>query len=163
MSEPILHHYEFSTFSQKVRTAFGIKGLRWQSVDIPGLPPRPLLSTWSPSSCVLSATVSATWSSRASTWPASSSLPACTWHQHSTPAVTPPSIANPALRYERIARSLKANTVSATRWSARRPHHDPKRLGPCLRFGPADAVAVLALRPLFIPPKRQHCPSNFSH
>ncbi|NBS46074.1 MAG: glutathione S-transferase family protein [Betaproteobacteria bacterium] len=44
MSEPILHHYEFSTFSQKVRTALGLKGLRWQSVDIPGLPPRPLLS-----------------------------------------------------------------------------------------------------------------------
>ena len=41
---PILHHYEFSTFSQKVRTALGLKGLAWRSVDIPGLPPRPLLS-----------------------------------------------------------------------------------------------------------------------
>lgn len=44
MSTPILHHYAFSTFSEKVRTALGYKGLSWQSVDIPGLPPRPLLS-----------------------------------------------------------------------------------------------------------------------
>lgn len=39
----ILHHYEFSTFSQKVRTALGLKGLAWRSVEIAGLPPRPLL------------------------------------------------------------------------------------------------------------------------
>ena len=44
MSELILHHYEFSTFSQKVRTALGAKGLAWRSVDIPGMPPRPLLT-----------------------------------------------------------------------------------------------------------------------
>jgi len=44
MNTPILHHYEFSTFSQKVRTALGLKALAWHSVDIPGLPPRPLLS-----------------------------------------------------------------------------------------------------------------------
>jgi len=44
MNSPILHHYEFSTFSQKVRTALGLKALAWRSVDIPGLPPRPLLS-----------------------------------------------------------------------------------------------------------------------
>ncbi len=44
MSELILHHYEFSTFSQKVRTALGAKGLDWGSVDIPGMPPRPLLT-----------------------------------------------------------------------------------------------------------------------
>ncbi len=44
MNEIILHHYEFSTFSQKVRTALGLKGLAWRSVDIPGMPPRPLLS-----------------------------------------------------------------------------------------------------------------------
>ena len=43
MSTPILHHYAFSTFSEKVRTALGYKGIEWQSVDIPGLPPRPLL------------------------------------------------------------------------------------------------------------------------
>lgn len=44
MSELILHHYEFSTFSHKVRTALGAKQLAWRSVDIPGVPPRPLLS-----------------------------------------------------------------------------------------------------------------------
>lgn len=44
MSELILHHYDFSTFSEKVRTALGFKGLAWRSVDIPGLPPRPLLT-----------------------------------------------------------------------------------------------------------------------
>lgn len=44
MSNIILHHYEFSTFSEKVRIALGIKQATWQSVDIPGLPPRPLLS-----------------------------------------------------------------------------------------------------------------------
>ncbi|MEJ8810747.1 glutathione S-transferase family protein [Variovorax ureilyticus] len=44
MNDIILHHYEFSTFSEKVRTALGLKGLAWRSVEIPGLPPRPLLS-----------------------------------------------------------------------------------------------------------------------
>ena len=44
MSTPILHHYEFSTFSEKVRIAMGLKKLAWHSVDIPGMPPRPLLT-----------------------------------------------------------------------------------------------------------------------
>ncbi|NDD24548.1 MAG: glutathione S-transferase family protein [Betaproteobacteria bacterium] len=44
MSTPILHHYEFSTFSEKIRTALGAKQLTWKSVDIPGMPPRPLLT-----------------------------------------------------------------------------------------------------------------------
>lgn len=44
MSDIILHHYPFSTFSEKVRTALGFKGLSWRSVEIAGLPPRPLLS-----------------------------------------------------------------------------------------------------------------------
>lgn len=44
MADLILHHYAFSTFSEKVRVALGLKGLAWRSVDIPGLPPRPLLS-----------------------------------------------------------------------------------------------------------------------
>jgi len=44
MPDIILHHYAFSTFSEKVRVALGLKGLAWRSVDIPGLPPRPLLS-----------------------------------------------------------------------------------------------------------------------
>jgi glutathione S-transferase len=43
MTTPILHHYAFSTFSEKVRTALGYKGIPWQSVEIPGLPPRPFL------------------------------------------------------------------------------------------------------------------------
>ena len=44
MSDIILHHYPFSSFSEKVRTALGVKGLAWHSVEIAGLPPRPLLS-----------------------------------------------------------------------------------------------------------------------
>ena len=43
MSTPILHHYAFSTFSEKLRVALGLKGLAYHSVDIAGLPPRPLL------------------------------------------------------------------------------------------------------------------------
>jgi glutathione S-transferase len=41
---PILHHYAFSTFSEKIRTVLGYKQIAWQSVDIPGLPPRPHLT-----------------------------------------------------------------------------------------------------------------------
>ncbi len=41
---PILHHYAFSTFSEKVRAVLGYKKIAWQSVDIPGLPPRPHLT-----------------------------------------------------------------------------------------------------------------------
>ena len=44
MQDIILHHYEFSTFSEKVRTTLGFKQLAWRSVDIPGLPPRPWLT-----------------------------------------------------------------------------------------------------------------------
>ena len=44
MNDIILHHYPFSTFSEKVRTALGLKGLAWRSVEIAGMPPRPLLS-----------------------------------------------------------------------------------------------------------------------
>ncbi len=44
MSDIILHHYAFSTFSEKVRAVLGYKGLAYGSVDIPGLPPRPLLA-----------------------------------------------------------------------------------------------------------------------
>ncbi|UEX77758.1 glutathione S-transferase family protein [Spiribacter halobius] len=43
MSELILHHYPPSPFSEKVRIAFGIKGVAWRSVEIPRVPPRPLL------------------------------------------------------------------------------------------------------------------------
>ena len=44
MNQMILHHYPFSSFSEKLRAAFGIKGLAWRSVEIAGLPPRPLLT-----------------------------------------------------------------------------------------------------------------------
>ncbi|MEN9420515.1 MAG: hypothetical protein RI988_4136 [Pseudomonadota bacterium] len=44
MPDLILHHYPFSTFSEKVRAVLGYKGLAYGSVEIAGLPPRPLLS-----------------------------------------------------------------------------------------------------------------------
>ncbi len=41
MSDLILHHYDLSPFGEKVRLAFGHKGLDWTSVEIPIWPPRP--------------------------------------------------------------------------------------------------------------------------
>jgi glutathione S-transferase len=41
MSDMILHHYPASPFSEKVRVAFGIKGLAWKSVIIPRILPKP--------------------------------------------------------------------------------------------------------------------------
>ena len=41
MSEIILHHYPTSPFAEKVRVAFGIKGLAWRSVIIPMIMPKP--------------------------------------------------------------------------------------------------------------------------
>jgi glutathione S-transferase len=41
MSEIIFHHYPTSPFSEKVRVAFGIKGLAWRSVEIPNMMPKP--------------------------------------------------------------------------------------------------------------------------
>jgi glutathione S-transferase len=40
---PILHHYDFSPFSEKIRLAFGIKGLHWRSVVAPAVMPKPEL------------------------------------------------------------------------------------------------------------------------
>jgi len=37
----ILHHYETSPFSEKMRVALGAKGLAWRSVDIPTMMPKP--------------------------------------------------------------------------------------------------------------------------
>lgn len=37
----ILHHYDFSPFSEKVRLAFGLKGLEWHAVDVPVTMPKP--------------------------------------------------------------------------------------------------------------------------
>lgn len=41
MADIILHHYPSSPFSEKVRVAFGLKGLAWQSVVIPAVMPKP--------------------------------------------------------------------------------------------------------------------------
>lgn len=38
---PILHHFDASPFSEKVRLMFGLKGLTWGSVEIPSLMPKP--------------------------------------------------------------------------------------------------------------------------
>jgi len=38
---PILHHYDISNFSEKVRIAFGLKGMAWRSVVIPATLPKP--------------------------------------------------------------------------------------------------------------------------
>ena len=43
MSKIIFHHYPQSPVAEKVRVAFGMKSLEWQSVIIPRLPPKPLL------------------------------------------------------------------------------------------------------------------------
>ena len=37
----VLHHFEKSPFSEKVRVVFGIKQLAWSSVLIPRIMPRP--------------------------------------------------------------------------------------------------------------------------
>ena len=41
MSDLILHHYETSPFSEKMRLIFGAKGLAWQSVIVPAMLPKP--------------------------------------------------------------------------------------------------------------------------
>lgn len=40
-SELILHHYDFSCYSEKVRLVLGLKGLTWRSVEIPPTLPKP--------------------------------------------------------------------------------------------------------------------------
>ncbi len=44
-SDIILHNYPQSPVAEKIRVAFGIKGLRWRNVEIPRLPPKPMLTT----------------------------------------------------------------------------------------------------------------------
>jgi glutathione S-transferase len=39
----ILHHYDTSPFSEKIRVALGLKGLPWRSVKIPNIMPKPEL------------------------------------------------------------------------------------------------------------------------
>ncbi len=41
MNELILHHYDTSPFSEKVRLIFGFKGLAWRSVKVPPIMPKP--------------------------------------------------------------------------------------------------------------------------
>jgi len=43
MAEWVLHHYQGSLFSEKIRAIFGFKGLGWRSVEISPIMPRPLL------------------------------------------------------------------------------------------------------------------------
>ena len=44
MSKIILHHYPLSPYSEKVRLALGLKGISWNSVEIPVWTPRPKLT-----------------------------------------------------------------------------------------------------------------------
>ncbi len=41
MTDLILHHYDMSPYSEKVRLMFGLKGLAWRSVQIPIVMPKP--------------------------------------------------------------------------------------------------------------------------
>src|SRR5664279_132560 len=41
MTDIILHHYETSPYSEKVRLGLGLKGLAWKSVEIPAIMPKP--------------------------------------------------------------------------------------------------------------------------
>ncbi|WP_219894193.1 glutathione S-transferase family protein [Aquisediminimonas profunda] len=41
MPEVVLHHYDNSPFSEKVRICLGIKGLSWRAVDQPVIMPKP--------------------------------------------------------------------------------------------------------------------------
>ena len=44
MHELILHHYDFSNYSEKVRLALGFKDFAWRSVTIPPVAPKPDLT-----------------------------------------------------------------------------------------------------------------------
>ena len=44
MTDIILHHYETSPYSEKVRLGFGLKGLAWRSVEVPAIMPKPHLT-----------------------------------------------------------------------------------------------------------------------
>ena len=44
MTDTILHHYETSPYSEKVRLGLGLKGLAWASVEIPVIMPKPNLT-----------------------------------------------------------------------------------------------------------------------
>ena len=44
VTDMILHHYETSPYSEKVRLGLGLKGLAWASVEIPRIMPKPDLT-----------------------------------------------------------------------------------------------------------------------
>jgi glutathione S-transferase len=44
MKQLILHHYPMSPFAEKIRLIFGFKGMRWSSVMIPNIMPKPDLT-----------------------------------------------------------------------------------------------------------------------
>src|SRR5260370_15175191 len=44
MLKVILHHYPLSPYSEKIRLALGLKGVSWNSVEIPVWTPRPKLT-----------------------------------------------------------------------------------------------------------------------
>ena len=44
MTELILHHHDPSPFAEKTRLVFGLKGLSWQSVQVPMIMPKPDLT-----------------------------------------------------------------------------------------------------------------------
>ena len=44
MADIILHHYDTSPYSEKVRLGFGLKGLAWASVELPQIMPKPNLT-----------------------------------------------------------------------------------------------------------------------
>ncbi|MEJ2120598.1 MAG: glutathione S-transferase family protein [Alphaproteobacteria bacterium] len=41
LDQPILHQYDLSPFSEKIRLIFGLKGIAWRAVDIPIILPKP--------------------------------------------------------------------------------------------------------------------------
>ncbi len=47
MTEIILHHYQLSPYSEKIRLALGLTGQSWRSVEIPVWTPRPKLTPMS--------------------------------------------------------------------------------------------------------------------
>src|ERR1051326_3820360 len=44
MTDVILHHYDISPYSEKVRLGLGLKGLAWASVEMPVIMPKPDLT-----------------------------------------------------------------------------------------------------------------------
>lgn len=43
MNDLILHQFDWSPFAEKIRLAFGLKGLAWRSAEVPMVPPKPKL------------------------------------------------------------------------------------------------------------------------